>query len=147
MKKSLSFRLASILLIAILTLPLSSCGLLIYPERQGQTEGQIDPTVAILDAIGLLFFIIPGVVAFAVDMHTGCIYFPEGEEFDSRRPLKKYSTTVRLAPEELTRENIESVLAYKTGRPVDLSRPDVRVYRMDDAEALAYFSPSLTAVP
>ena len=52
----------------------SGCGLLLYPERKGQGKGDLDSTVVILDAIGLLFFVIPGVVAFIVDFHHETIY-------------------------------------------------------------------------
>lgn len=58
----------------------SACGYLIYPERQGFRGDRVDGTVVALDAIGLLFFVLPGVVAFAVDFTTGCIYLPEGHE-------------------------------------------------------------------
>jgi hypothetical protein len=54
----------------------TSCGTLFYPERRGQKSGSVDPTVAILDGIGLLFFIVPGLIAFAIDFSTGAIYKP-----------------------------------------------------------------------
>lgn len=57
-----------------------ACGYLIYPERQGLRGERVDGTVVALDAIGLLFFILPGVVAFAVDFSTGCIYLPKGAQ-------------------------------------------------------------------
>jgi hypothetical protein len=55
---------------------LSACGTIMYPERKGQIDGRIDPTVAILDGIGLLLFLVPGVIAFAVDFSNGTIYLP-----------------------------------------------------------------------
>ena len=58
----------------------AACGYLIYPERQGSRGDRVDGTVVALDAIGLLFFIFPGVVAFAVDFSTGCIYMPKGKD-------------------------------------------------------------------
>ena len=58
----------------------AACGYLIYPERQGSRGDRVDGTVVALDAIGLLFFILPGVVAFAVDFSTGCIYMPKGKD-------------------------------------------------------------------
>lgn len=79
--------LAALLLTAAMTTQLAACGTLFYPERRGQISGQIDSGVAILNAIGLLFYFIPGVVAFAVDFATGAIYLPDA----------KYS----LAPERL----------------------------------------------
>lgn len=43
-----------------------------------QTNGQIDIDVTLLDVIGLLFFFVSGVVAFAfgVDFITGAVYLP-----------------------------------------------------------------------
>lgn len=57
-------------------IPLSACGTLLHPERKGQTGGRIDPSIAILNGIGLLLFIIPGLVAFAIDFSNGTIYLP-----------------------------------------------------------------------
>lgn len=56
---------------------ISACGAIFYPERNGNTT-KVDPKVAVFDGIGLIFFIIPGVVAYAVDFATGCIYLEKG---------------------------------------------------------------------
>lgn len=69
--------LASILLSTTLVTQLTACGTVFYPERRGQISGEIDPGVAILNGIGLLFYVIPGLIAFAVDFTTGAIYFPD----------------------------------------------------------------------
>lgn len=69
--------LASVLLTTTLVTQLTACGSIFYPERRGQISGEIDPGVAILNGIGLLFYVIPGLVAFAVDFTTGAIYFPD----------------------------------------------------------------------
>src|SRR5689334_24627976 len=71
-----SKRLLALFLVAALTLPSTSCGTLLYPERRGQPRGVIDPGVLLLDAVGLIFFVVPGLVAFAVDFSTGAIYYP-----------------------------------------------------------------------
>jgi len=48
-----------------------------HAERRGQPHSnQIDWKIAALDGLGLLLFVIPGIVAFAVDFHTGAIYLP-----------------------------------------------------------------------
>src|ERR1700679_4192321 len=65
-----------ILVCAVFIMQLMGCGTLMYPERKGQRGGSIDAGVAILDGIGLLFGIIPGVIAFAVDFSNGTIYLP-----------------------------------------------------------------------
>ena len=68
--------ITSTLVLALLSQ--SGCGTLIYPERRGQSSGRIDPAVAILDGVGVLLFIVPGLIAFAVDFATGAIYYPGG---------------------------------------------------------------------
>ena len=40
----------------------TSCGTILYPERRGQPAGKIDVGVAVLDGIGLLVFLVPGVI-------------------------------------------------------------------------------------
>src|SRR6187402_2306410 len=60
---------------------LTSCGALIHPERVGQPRtGRLDPSIVLLDGLGLLLFLVPGIIAFIVDFATGAIYLPEGEE-------------------------------------------------------------------
>ena len=71
--------LAAIVLCGSLITQLSACGSIFYPERRGQISGQIDPGVAILNGIGLLICIIPGLIAFGVDFATGAIYLPNGK--------------------------------------------------------------------
>lgn len=77
MKTSLSWLCAIVLLVNI-----SACGTILYPERKGQVGGRIDVGVALLDAVGLLLFFIPGVIAFAVDFTNGTIYLPSGSTVD-----------------------------------------------------------------
>lgn len=67
------------LALVVVTLNTAACGYLIYPERQGLRGDHVDGTIVALDAVGLLFFVLPGVVAFAVDFASGCIYLPEGK--------------------------------------------------------------------
>lgn len=57
---------------------LTACGTLFYPDRRGQIEGRVDPLIVGLNAIGILFYVIPGLIAFGVDFATGAIYLPGG---------------------------------------------------------------------
>lgn len=66
------------LLVAALFTQLTACGTLFFPDRRGQIEGRIDPVVAALNAIGILFYVIPGLIAFGIDFATGAIYLPGG---------------------------------------------------------------------
>lgn len=52
--------------------------MLIYPERQLNDRGGLDPTIVVLDGAGLFMGVIPGVAALAVDAVTGTIYKPKG---------------------------------------------------------------------
>lgn len=65
-----------ILVCAVLIIQLAGCGTLIYPERKGQRGGRIDLGIVVLDGISLLFFVIPSIIAFAVDFYNGTIYLP-----------------------------------------------------------------------
>jgi hypothetical protein len=56
----------------------SSCGMILFPERKGQDSGKLDPNVIVMDASLLIFWIVPGVVAFVVDFATGAGYLPPG---------------------------------------------------------------------
>ncbi|WP_422911294.1 polyribonucleotide nucleotidyltransferase [Pseudomonas sp. MAC6] len=66
------------LLVATLLTQLTACGTLFFPDRRGQIEGRIDPMVAGLNTIGILFYVIPGLIAFGIDFATGAIYLPGG---------------------------------------------------------------------
>ena len=54
------------LVLGVSVTALVGCGTVFHPERKGQVSGRIDPVVAIANGVGLLFFIVPGVVAYAV---------------------------------------------------------------------------------
>ncbi|MEM9233736.1 MAG: hypothetical protein AAGA69_05800 [Pseudomonadota bacterium] len=92
-------------LIGSAAVPLSGCGTLLYPERRGQTGGKIDPGVAVLNGVGLLLFVIPGLIAFAVDFSTGAIYLPgtRAELEEGKSDLKVVSFDEQLNDEEMDR--------------------------------------------
>ena len=72
-KKSLIKKSLALAVTGGLVIQLSGCGTIFYPERKGQVDGRLDPAIVVADAIGLLFFVIPGVIAFAVDFSNGTI--------------------------------------------------------------------------
>lgn len=63
---------------ALIATQLTACGTLFYPDRRGQIDGRVDPVIVALDAVGLLFYVIPGLIAFGIDFATGAIYYPGG---------------------------------------------------------------------
>lgn len=81
----LATRVSCAVLSAALLSQLSACGTLFYPERRGQIDGRIDPAIVAFDAIGLLFYIIPGLIAFGVDFATGAIYLPDAKYSVARK--------------------------------------------------------------
>ena len=66
----------NVLVLAVLISQLAGCGTLMYPERKGQKGGRLDVGIAALDGIGLLVFVVPGIIAYAVDFYNGTIYLP-----------------------------------------------------------------------
>ena len=61
----------------------AGCGTIFHSERIGQPHSRdIDWKIAALNGLGLALFFVPGVVAFAVDFHTGAIYLPY-ESYDA----------------------------------------------------------------
>lgn len=116
------FRGISAVLAITLLSQLAACGTLFYPDRRGQIEGKVDPAIAVANAVGLLFYVIPGLIAFAIDLTTGAIYLPEG----------KYS----VAPERLQdavgsdgqidNRKLKAIIAEQTGRQLPLLHPNLR---------------------
>jgi len=122
------FRRVLSLMLAGLILVTASCGTLFHPERVGQPRGgKLDLSIVLLDGLGLLFFFVPGVIAFIVDFATGAIYLPPGYG-DNSDP--KHWRVVTIPKEEMTRERIEEVVAREVGMPVDLDGDGVQVERL-----------------
>jgi hypothetical protein len=111
---------------------LSGCGTILYPDRAYQEErGDLDPAIIILDGIGLFFFIIPGLVAFSVDLTTGAIYFPADHiQGDRERTIFDRQET-NIKP---TRQELERRVALKTGKNIDLTQDTVRVMELQSLD-------------
>ena len=100
----------------------AGCGMILHPERRNQPPGgNIDWSIFALDAVGLLLFFIPGVIAFAVDFSTGAIYFPPDQCGDAGRPANDQSlVTVNVPQKELTPQRVQEVASQHAGRDVRL---------------------------
>jgi hypothetical protein len=128
-------RVFHFVIVIVLIIQVSACGYFMYPERRGQKPvGRIDPAIAVLDALGLLLFIIPGVIAFAVDITNGTLYFPGGQHHSSVTGESYRMTMIRVNPTELNEKMIQQIVEKQTG--VSL-RPDLRnaeIYALDRSE-------------
>ncbi len=110
----------ALVLAGTLTTQLAACGTVFYPERKGQISGRIDPVVAIANGVGLLFFVVPGVIAFAVDFATGAIYLPGGRRAD-------------LQP-NATPDSLNDSLYASTGQRIDWQQDMVLVESLDSTD-------------
>jgi hypothetical protein len=121
--------------IVMLAVQQTGCGTIFWPERRGQPAGRLDPKVVALDAIGLLLFFIPGIIAFAVDFNNGTIYLPPGEYASSRRSKTRW-TKVRAASQQPTADDIEQMVQSHTGKAVRLRPGQYRVGKLETADSL-----------
>ncbi|AEF54322.1 hypothetical protein Mar181_1275 [Marinomonas posidonica IVIA-Po-181] len=93
---------------------LAACGTILYPERRGQSHGAIDPGVVALNAVGLILFFVPGVVAFGVDFVTGSIYLSGGR-------------TASLSQDELNQFKQDGAIDVARVREVLAHREDIKL--------------------
>jgi hypothetical protein len=120
---------------------LASCGTVLYPERRGQPAGRLDAGVVALDGIGLLLFLVPGVIAFAVDFGTGAIYLPSGTAMHDAGTGAEVQK-VQVDPAELTPERLAAIIREHTGKTIRLQPGD---YRAMQLERLDQWTPEVVA--
>ncbi|MBF7730952.1 polyribonucleotide nucleotidyltransferase [Pseudomonas sp. N040] len=101
---------------------LAACGTIFYPERRGQISGKIDPAIAVMDAIGLLFYIIPGLLAFAVDFITGAIYLPGGKHAQVDPALLQKAINPDGSIDNL---RLKTIIEEQTGHSLPLDNPSL----------------------
>ena len=101
----------------------SACGTIMHPERKGQTSGRIDPGVAVLNGVGLLFFFIPGVIAYAVDFSNGTIYLPNSAASVENQDDLQSMTRVVVADGDLTAERIRAIVQSHVPEPIPADAP------------------------
>lgn len=121
-------------LTALLGTQVTSCGLLLHPERKGQTGGRVDAGIAVLDAVGLLFYIIPGVVAFAIDFTYGTIYLPHSQASagDGSNDMR----VVNTGRHNLTVAEAQQIVSQELKEPVNLQEGNVKAERVASADQL-----------
>ncbi|MEW4563110.1 hypothetical protein AB1K70_11325 [Bremerella sp. JC770] len=140
----------------------SGCGTIMHPDRVGQPHThQLDWRVAALNGLGMLFFFVPGVVAFAVDFYTGAIYLPYDEMY-TPQPVSSPSVTpeglptppptvpameqashqavggelrqVQIPRNQLNSQTLEHVVATHTGHQISLEDPYTRLSVLDELD-------------
>ncbi|SFT55322.1 polyribonucleotide nucleotidyltransferase [Pseudomonas marincola] len=99
---------------------LAACGTLFYPDRRGQISGKVDPVIVALDAIGILFYVIPGLIAFGVDFATGAIYLPNGK---TAQVDPEQLRGVLDANGEVDRAALKALIETQTGTSLPLDDP------------------------
>ena len=119
------------LVAVIFLLQVVGCGTMIYPERRGQQAGRIDVGIAVLDGLGLLLFLIPGVIAFAVDFSTGAIYLPSGKSRRAQDLQHGDMVVINVKPEKLNMAKVDEILVQHTGEELRLHSDTVQIYEAD----------------
>ncbi|CAH1044357.1 hypothetical protein [Halomonas sp. TD01] len=121
-------------IVGVSIVTLSGCGTLFHPERKGQLSGNVDPVVAIANGVGLLFFIVPGVIAYAVDFSNGTIYLPSASSA---------SVDIHHLDDAMDVASLEKLLSDKAGKPVSLENELLmmeEVASLDEALAMVRMS-------
>jgi hypothetical protein len=100
---------------------LSGCGTILHPERRGQPGGRLDWKIVALNGVGLLFFFIPGIIAFAIDFATGAIYLPPEDQFSQTiSPADKRLVKISASSQQPSVEEVEEIVSRHVGRKIAL---------------------------
>lgn len=139
-------RIFSLLMIFAIALQAAGCGTILYPERRGQVDPgvivrggvlQIDPGVAILDAVLLVFFVVPGIVAFAVDFSTGAIYLPSKKTGSLELGENNDFIVADIHLEPINKAIVEKYIREKTGMDIPLEK--CASFKMKDRKNIREF--------
>lgn len=123
-------KIISLIIISVFVANSTGCGTILHPERKGQVDGRIDPSIAVLDGIGLLFFLIPGVIAFAVDFSNGTIYLPGTQgSLDMESGVREIHFEGKLDIQKL-----QDILERETGKEVKVTAPEAYAIKTKSLE-------------
>ncbi len=110
-------RLLAILMVA--SLSVSGCGTIFKADRINKAHSSnLDWRIVLLDGLGLFFYILPGVIAYAVDSSNGTLFISGGGS---------------LKLPELSEAEIRKALERETGRRIEAGQ----VVELSVAEARA----------
>lgn len=133
-------KIMSAVLAVIVSCQSISCGTILYPERRNQkTAGnRLDVGVMLLDAVGLFFFVVPGLIAFGVDFATGAIYLPPDENCKTTK-LNSDFKVVKFDPKNYTPQMLEQLISQETCREFNFTDNRLEMVKLEDrSEMLAY---------
>lgn len=120
------------LILANASVAVTGCGTILYPERRGQPAGILDWKVVALDAVGLILFFIPGVIAFAVDFNNGTIYLPPDYHGLNQTNRKGASLVkVHVPDERMTVGTLEKIVSENTQRDIRLTPGRYETEKLD----------------
>ena len=72
-------KIKKIIIVALLGTAIS-CGTIMKPYQINQpNSGQLDATIVLLDSLGLVLFIFPGIIALTVDYSNGTLFLPRSK--------------------------------------------------------------------
>jgi len=132
------FKVTSSLIVLAMILQTVSCGTLLYPERRQKSHQldpagrQIDPAVVVMDAVCLFFFIIPGVVAFAVDFSTGAIYLPKKDKKSAGILFTPNKVAVlHVIPGKMNQSLLERIVYRETGKKIRFDDKNLSAFNIE----------------
>ena len=131
----ISSRVTGGLLVATLLTQLTACGTLFYPDRRGQIEGKVDPVIVALDAVGILFYVIPGLIAFGIDFATGAIYLPGGSS--AQVSPEKLNEAIG-ADGKVDNTRLQVILESELGQRLPLNDPRLIQHKGSTEQLAAY---------
>jgi hypothetical protein len=121
----------------------AGCGTIFHNERVGMPHSnQLDWKIVALDALGLILFFIPGVIAFVVDFSTGAIYLPPeycapvphfgGAPSHAGAPAAQVAGLRRVEgpQQQLDQARIEQIVSEHSGQEIHLAESTTRVSRL-----------------
>lgn len=90
--------------------------------------------MAVLNAVGLLFYVIPGLIAFGIDFATGAIYLPEGHYSVAPQKLQEAIG----ADGQIDQARLKAIIEQETGRSLPLDDPRLIEQRGSSEQLAAY---------
>jgi len=129
-------KVLSVIVLVVLITQIAGCGTIMYPERRGQKiHGDVDTRIAVLDAVGLLFFIIPGLIAFGVDFYTGAIYLRPGEnQVWGQTQSKQEIVAISVDPNQLNQKMIEKIVSNHIGQNISLDNRYMQILKFNGTD-------------